>query len=257
MRTGSLALLCLTVACGDSDPAAGGRLGLSVTQAAAGSCPNGGIDIHQGVDRNGNGQIDADEVTWSETVCNGKDGDSCSVADNGNGTKTITCEDDTSVTVADGVDGKDGDSCSVADNGDGTKTIACGGDTPVTIHDGADGIVVTTTLSCSGQLGATGTWVAHTAQITSAGDVFYQCSFYEGTGDASKSGFYHHEQVGALDAACTTSYFGYDFLIFRFTYSSSLQSLIDTVEYFDVSTSVTTPAATWELNVSNCIVNQY
>ncbi len=72
----------------------------------------------------------------------GKDGTACTVADNNDGTKTISCDDGTSVTVsdgADGADGADGTSCTVADNGDGTKTISCDDGTSVTVSDGADG----------------------------------------------------------------------------------------------------------------------
>src|SRR5678816_4251828 len=61
---------------------------------------------------------------------------------NGDGTVTISCEDGTSVTVADGQDGQDGTdgtSCTVADNGDGTKTISCDDGTTVTVSDGSDG----------------------------------------------------------------------------------------------------------------------
>ena len=67
----------------------------------------------------------------------GKDGDSCTVADNGDGTSTISCDDGTSVTVGDGKDGEDGTSCSITDNGDGTKTITCDDGTEVTVNDGA------------------------------------------------------------------------------------------------------------------------
>jgi OmcA/MtrC family decaheme c-type cytochrome len=66
----------------------------------------------------------------------GADGTSCTVTDNGDGTKTIECEDGTSVTVEDGTDG---DSCTVVDNGDGTKTISCDDGTSVTVSDGTDG----------------------------------------------------------------------------------------------------------------------
>lgn len=62
----------------------------------------------------------------------GSSGESCTVVDNGDGTKTITCGDD-QVTVSDGVDGQ---SCTVTDNGDGTKTIACEDGTEVTVSDG-------------------------------------------------------------------------------------------------------------------------
>jgi mono/diheme cytochrome c family protein len=74
----------------------------------------------------------------------GPTGASCTVADNGDGTKTITCEDGT-VVVTDGSPGDPGDpgdpgtSCTVVDNGDGTKTITCENGT-VIIADGTPGV---------------------------------------------------------------------------------------------------------------------
>ncbi|MFO0588088.1 MAG: hypothetical protein U0441_11135 [Polyangiaceae bacterium] len=67
----------------------------------------------------------------------GKDGASCTVADNGDGTKTVTCPGSDPVTIANGADGADGTSCSVTDNMDGTKTITCTDNTTVTVSDAA------------------------------------------------------------------------------------------------------------------------
>jgi hypothetical protein len=69
----------------------------------------------------------------------GTDGTSCTVTDNGNGTKTIACGDGTSVTVADGATGAAGSSCMVTDNGNGTKTVSCDDGTSVIVSDGAAG----------------------------------------------------------------------------------------------------------------------
>lgn len=64
-------------------------------------------------------------------------------------TKTITCEDGTSVVVQNGTpgtpgdagisgqDGENGTSCSVTDNGDSTKTVGCRDGTSVLVRDGA------------------------------------------------------------------------------------------------------------------------
>ena len=75
------------------------------------------------------------------------DGMSCTVKDNGDGTKTIECEDGTSVTVSDGT------GCTVTDNGDGTKTIECGDGSSATVADGSSCTVKdngdgTKTISC-------------------------------------------------------------------------------------------------------------
>jgi predicted CXXCH cytochrome family protein len=69
----------------------------------------------------------------------GQDGTSCTVVDNGNGTKTISCQDGTSVTVSDGAEGAAGSSCTVRDNRNGTKTITCQDGTSVIIADGLPG----------------------------------------------------------------------------------------------------------------------
>jgi len=104
----------------------------------------------------------------SVTVADGVDGSSCTAQDKGDGTKTISCDDGTAITVANGrdgdpgapgapgedgedgqdglpgqngqngQDGQDGVSCTAVDNGDGSMTITCG-QTVVTIQDGDDG----------------------------------------------------------------------------------------------------------------------
>ena len=69
----------------------------------------------------------------------GADGSSCSVTDDGAGTKTIACEDGTRVTVEDGGPGTAGGSCTLADNGDGTKTLSCDDGTRLVVTSGEDG----------------------------------------------------------------------------------------------------------------------
>lgn len=85
----------------------------------------------------------------------GKDGTPCSVADNGDGTATITCPDGTSVKVAngapgqngqngqngnDGMNGMNGTSCSITANPDaGTRTITCTDGTSVVVTNGTNG----------------------------------------------------------------------------------------------------------------------
>ncbi len=66
----------------------------------------------------------------------GADGTSCTVIDNGDGTKTIMCDDGTTVVVTDGTPGA---SCTVADDGDGCKTITCDDGTSAQVCDGKDG----------------------------------------------------------------------------------------------------------------------
>jgi hypothetical protein len=146
------------------DGKAGKSILTSIADEEAGeNCADGGIKIETGLDFNFNGTLEEEEVNSTKYVCDGEkgepgsngtdgvegtsgsdgkdgeNGDSCTVTDNGDGTKTITCEDGTSVIVSDGTDGEDGDSCTVTDNGDGTKTITCEDGTSAIVSDGTDG----------------------------------------------------------------------------------------------------------------------
>jgi hypothetical protein len=73
-------------------------------------------------------------------ACDGQNGTSCSVSDNGDGTATISCQDGTSYIVHngedgfDGTNGQNGGSCSVGYNADGSITITCPDGTTVTIN---------------------------------------------------------------------------------------------------------------------------
>ena len=69
----------------------------------------------------------------------GIDGAGCTVVDNGDGTKTVTCGTDT-IIVSDGTPGLAGDDCTVVDNMDGTADITCGMTTvTVRLPDGPPG----------------------------------------------------------------------------------------------------------------------
>ena len=89
----------------------------------------------------------------------GKDGEPCTVKDNGDGTTTITCPDGSKATVKNGTDGQngqpgqpgqngqngqngmDGTSCSVAAGPDaGQSTITCTDGTSVIVSNGQDGV---------------------------------------------------------------------------------------------------------------------
>jgi len=70
---------------------------------------------------------------------NGMGGTGCTVVDNGDGTKTVTCGTNT-IVVSDGTPGLAGDDCTVVDNGDGTADITCGTTTvTVRLPDGPPG----------------------------------------------------------------------------------------------------------------------
>jgi len=68
----------------------------------------------------------------------GDPGKNCSVKENNDGTKTITCAE-TQVVVENGEKGDPGSSCTVRDNGNGTKSIICEDRTSVLVSDGKTG----------------------------------------------------------------------------------------------------------------------
>jgi len=61
---------------------------------------------------------------------------SCTLSDNGDGTRTMTCPDGTSMQLV-STDGSVG--CNVRENADGSKTITCTDGSEVTVRDGRDG----------------------------------------------------------------------------------------------------------------------
>ncbi len=89
-------------------------------EATAEQCPNGGVVLNLGVDTNGNGVLDDDEVTGNEVVCNGRDGrdgrdgqrgedgEGCTLTNNGDGTATLTCPDGSGVRLQDAGEASDG-----------------------------------------------------------------------------------------------------------------------------------------------------
>ena len=92
-----------TLTLSDGTPGQDGTDGLntlieSVAVAPGSDCANG-VEIFAGVDLDGDGVLDAEEVTSSELVCNGEDGSGCSVTDNGDGTATMVCPDGTEVVM--------------------------------------------------------------------------------------------------------------------------------------------------------------
>jgi len=127
----------------------------------------------------------------------GLDGNSCTVADNGNGTATIACTDGTQYTVGngkdgtngvdgtngangtngvdgtngtngtngvDGKDGKDGTSCTLVDNGDWTGTITCPDGSSATIATLHKGLKVERAW-----LPASGTYVKGASKVPALG----------------------------------------------------------------------------------------
>ena len=90
----------------------------------------------------------------------GADGLSCTVEDNGDGTKTVSCEDGTTAVVSDGSDGMDGDAGVEGEDGqpcspevDPTSkiiTLLCPGSDPVVLNDSDEDGVADGNDQCPG-----------------------------------------------------------------------------------------------------------
>ncbi len=107
----------------------------------------------------------------------GKDGTSCSVTDNHDGTATVHCADGTSVTISNGtngvdgssgmngMNGADGTSCTLVSNSNGTRTLTCGGDAgPITVVEAvADYAIMTADEKSQAAITATITGVTFPA----------------------------------------------------------------------------------------------
>ncbi len=139
-----------TITCGTTSVTLGdGKAGTNGKDGAAGAAGTDG--------KNGTNGTNGTDGAAGTPGAAGKDGTSCTSKDNGDGTKTITCTDGTSISLADGptgttgatgatgnngqdgAAGKDGTACSVKANGDGTKTVSCTDGTAVNLADGATG----------------------------------------------------------------------------------------------------------------------
>jgi VCBS repeat-containing protein len=85
---------------------------VTTTDAPVDQCPNGGVLILIGPDKNHNRVLDAPEIESTASVCNGAPG-----AQGPQGPEGPRGDQ--------GAPGKDGESCNLVDNGDGTGTITC------------------------------------------------------------------------------------------------------------------------------------
>lgn len=128
-------------------------------------------------------------------ACSGDDGENgpagrgCSVVDNADGSQTVSCDDGTEVTVANGADGQegatgnDGDSCAVVGSAGAGNSVECTDGSSAPVPDGADGSSCeavdngdgTVTLVCDD--GSTVTWTNCLAgEHRCSGDVLERCA---------------------------------------------------------------------------------
>ncbi len=130
---------------------------------------------------------DGADGTTGTNGTNGTDGVSCTIADNGDGTKTVTCDDGTTATITDGTDGAD---CTVADNGDGTKTISCDDGTSVTVTDGDDAVPGVPTLE--GHNGNHGNILGYDVQAAYNNDTMFVRVTYRGN-EGKRHQYLHYD----------------------------------------------------------------
>lgn len=172
------------------------------------NCAGGGKRIASGLDENRNDILDESEIIENQYVCNGVDGaqgedgkdgaNVCTATDNGDGTKTLNCNDGSSFTVSDGLDGEDGTSCSVADNRNGTATISCDDGTSATTIVGDK---ITATVFCNGTFenlqGVN--WIYDVKQFQS-GNILTRGAIYTSIIESSSTTIYSPAQGGFVSA---------------------------------------------------------
>ena len=287
------------------------------------NCAAAGKKISTGKDTNRDGTLNTDEIEDAQFICNGFDGaegksgasTTCGVVDNNDGTKTLSCNDETSVIINDGAKGETGatgetgakgetgatgasTTCGVKDNGDGTKTLSCNDGSSVTINDGVDGTNgtdgsscsveyilstlmkitcddgtsvlvadgkdgvdnrITSTLYCSGTLeGVTGiNWIYRVRQFSS-GDIFVSGEVRDGEIAVSSATMFSSLQVGYSEAPIFISFDlsangvsngGY----WKITLDRS--TLITSIEYNDVD--VAPNPSFWPMTADRCIHNEF
>ncbi|HNT27473.1 MAG TPA: hypothetical protein PKH10_04750 [bacterium] len=114
-------------------------------------CPNGGVALDIGFDKNGNGTLDTEEILKSEVICNGKDGEPGQPGEKG----------DTGAKGATGATGEKGDTGDQGLSGlDGAAGLPCwdlNGDGIEDIFEDVNSDLAWNALDCTGPQGETGT----------------------------------------------------------------------------------------------------
>ena len=219
-------------------------------ETAGENCAASGKSINTGKDLNRNDILDTDEIDDTQYICNGLAGTDGEVGEKG----------------TDGTSGSTSSSCSVADNGDGIKTLSCDDGTSVTISDGIDGVdgqdgtsnVIAASIFCSNNFSdwKNLNWIYSVKQFSS-GDIFVRASIFGESFELSKSNMFSNQQVGHTEAPVVITYDvlgDQDYGSWKFKLDRS--TLLTTIEYYDIFGLTTSPKV-WIEPADKCIVNDY
>jgi len=157
----------------------------------------------------------------------GVDGSSCTVVDNGDGTKTISCEDGSSAVVSDGVS-------SPYEFRDYTINHLAAGDLVLTLPDGTtDSLVVATVINGTTQV-STGGYLAVTNAASGDSKLFVNigdgdgiaCSVFHNEDDVPRRDWYFSTDAGNNVGTIWESTWGVGVLIPTFTLSRAGDSVV-------------------------------
>lgn len=203
-------------------------------------------------------------MTAACSGADGKPGASCTVADNGDGTSTLSCDDGTKVIVKDGSDGQIGlagkDGTQGSDGADGIP--GKNGKDGVPGTDGNPGTDGTSTkiaesFFCTGGLeGQPGLGFSYDAVLLSSGDLFVTGSVNNLATSASATRFYSPSQAGYVNAPVS---FVFDldntFNSGYWVLSLERSTLVAVIEYHAADGGPVTN--TWSMPATACVHNTY
>ncbi|MBF0239936.1 MAG: hypothetical protein HQM12_19725 [SAR324 cluster bacterium] len=177
--------------------------------ASSEACANGGIEIQMGFDQNQNGFLDADEVTETETVCNGNNGAQSLVQMNKetagsncvHGGQKIETGVDTNGDKA--LTGSEVSSTAYVCNGS-TGTAGSKGDKGDTGTAGTNGTTnkISSSIFCNGGLQGAASYIYWTydVDLMSSSDIMAIASIADFYVQTYGMSFYSSQQVGAATA---------------------------------------------------------
>lgn len=188
-------------------------------------CTGAAIQIESGVDQNGNGVLEASEVSATELICepNASGGDNCTLEDV-----------------------------------DGVKVLTCGDASAVVLEE-PNRIVAS--ITCVGMLEGENFSFDYSVAQLAYGDVFASASVRDIYGQTGASAYYSFQQVGFETAPVIFTFDAYQDPNGGFwTVSLNRDTLETTVQYEDIDTSGLEPAPVvlqWVMSADACVLNSY